>query len=78
VEPGGQPHDVLKVGQVVDVYVLSVDRDTKRIALSLKRLEAEPWTTVESRYYVGQLVEGKVTKLSSFGAFALVDNEIEG
>jgi small subunit ribosomal protein S1 len=73
-----RPHDVLKVGQVVDVYVLSVDRDTKRIALSLKRLEAEPWTTVESRYYVGQLVEGKVTKLSSFGAFALVDNEIEG
>lgn len=73
-----RPQDVLKVGQTVEVYVLGVDRDTKRIALSLKRLEAEPWTTVESRYYVGQLVEGKVTKLSSFGAFALVDDEIEG
>jgi small subunit ribosomal protein S1 len=73
-----KPQNVLKVGQTVEVYVLSVDRETKRIALSLKRLEPEPWTTIESRYYVGQLVEGKVTKLSSFGAFALVDDEIEG
>jgi small subunit ribosomal protein S1 len=69
---------VLKVGQEVEVYVLNVDRETKRIALSLKRLEAEPWATVENRYYVGQLVEGTVTKLSNFGAFALVDDEIEG
>jgi small subunit ribosomal protein S1 len=73
-----KPHDVLKIGQEVEVYILSVDHDTKRIALSLKRLEPEPWTTVESRYYVGQLVEGTVTKLSSFGAFALVDGELEG
>ncbi len=73
-----RPQDVLRVGQEVEVYVLSIDRENKRIALSLKRLEAEPWTTVESRYYVGQLVEGIVTKLSNFGAFALVDGEIEG
>lgn len=73
-----RPQDVLKVGQEVEVFVLSVDHETKRIALSMKRLEAEPWSTVESRYYVGQLVEGIVTKLSSFGAFALVDGEIEG
>jgi len=73
-----KPHDLLKIGQAVEVYVLGVDHDTKRIALSLKRLEAEPWTTVENRYYVGQLVEGTVTKLASFGAFALVDGELEG
>jgi small subunit ribosomal protein S1 len=73
-----KPHDLLKIGQEVEVYILSVDHDTKRIALSLKRLEPEPWTTVESRYYVGQLVEGTITKLSSFGAFALVDGELEG
>lgn len=73
-----RPQDVLRVGQEVDVYVLSVDRENKRIALSLKRLEPEPWSNVENRYYVGQLVEGTVTKLSSFGAFALVDGEIEG
>jgi small subunit ribosomal protein S1 len=70
--------DVLKVGQKVDVYVLNVDQERKRIALSLKRLEPEPWTTVESRYYVGQLVEGTITRLANFGAFALVGDEIEG
>ncbi len=73
-----KPQDMLKVGQTVDVYILNVDREKKRIALSLKRLEPEPWATVESRYYVGQLVEGTITRLASFGAFALVDNELEG
>ncbi|MFC2015823.1 S1 RNA-binding domain-containing protein [Chloroflexota bacterium] len=70
--------DVLKVGQQVEVYVLNVDPERKRIALSLKRLEPEPWTTVESRYYVGQLIEGTITRLANFGAFALVGDEIEG
>lgn len=73
-----KPHDVLDVGQEVDVYVLNVDQAKKRIALSLKRLEPEPWMTVESRYYVGQLVEGTITRLANFGAFALVNDEIEG
>jgi small subunit ribosomal protein S1 len=62
----------------VEVYVLNVDREKKRIALSLKRLEPEPWATAESRYYVGQLVEGTITRLASFGAFALVNDELEG
>lgn len=73
-----KPRDVLEVGQEVDVYVLSVDQVKKRIALSLKRLEPEPWMTVENRYYVGQLVEGTITRLANFGAFALVSDEIEG
>ncbi len=73
-----KPSDVVQVGQEVDVYVLNVDRERKRIGLSLKRLEPEPWTTVESRYYVGQLVEGTITRLANFGAFALVNDEIEG
>lgn len=73
-----KPRDLLKVGQKVEVYVLNVDADRKRIALSMKRLEPEPWETVESRYYVGQLVEGTVTRLTSFGAFVLVSDEIEG
>jgi small subunit ribosomal protein S1 len=73
-----KPRDVLRVGQKVEVYVLNIDRDKKRIALSLKRLEPEPWATVESRYYVGQLVEGTITRLASFGAFALINGEIEG
>lgn len=73
-----KPRDVLKVGQKVDVYVLNVDQEKKRIALSIKRLEPEPWATVESRYYVGQLVEGTITRLANFGAFALVNDELEG
>jgi len=73
-----KPRDVLKVGQEVDVYILNVDTQKKRIALSLKRLEPEPWTTIEDRYYTGQLVEGTVTRITNFGAFALVNNEIEG
>jgi small subunit ribosomal protein S1 len=73
-----KPGDVVSVGQEVEVYVLNVDQQRKRIALSLKRLEPEPWATVESRYYVGQLVEGIVTRLANFGAFALVNDEIEG
>jgi small subunit ribosomal protein S1 len=73
-----KPKEVLDVGQEVDVYVLNVDRERKRIALSLKRLEPEPWATAESRYYVGQLVEGTITRLANFGAFALVNDELEG
>ena len=73
-----KPSEVLDVGQEVEVYVLNVDRERKRIALSLKRLEPEPWATAESRYYVGQLVEGTITRLANFGAFALVNDELEG
>jgi small subunit ribosomal protein S1 len=73
-----KPGDVVQVGEEVDVYVLNIDHERKRIALSLKRLEPEPWATVESRYYVGQLVEGEVTRLANFGAFALINGEIEG
>ncbi|MFZ5917694.1 MAG: 30S ribosomal protein S1 [Chloroflexota bacterium] len=73
------PSEVLEVGQEVEVYVLNVDRDRKRIGLSLKRLLPDPWTLVEERYQVGQLVEGTVTKLVKFGAFArLHDSDIEG
>lgn len=72
------PSEVVKVGQEVEVYVLAVDHERKRIGLSLKRLEPEPWDLVEQRYRVGQLVEGVITKLTSFGAFARIDDTIEG
>lgn len=72
------PGEVLKVGDRVKVYVLNVDRDRKRIGLSLRRLEPEPWSVVHERYAVGQLVEGVITKLASFGAFARIDGAIEG
>lgn len=72
------PSEVVKVGQEVEVYVLNVDRQRKRIGLSMRRLEPEPWSVVHERYAVGQLVEGVITKLASFGAFARIDGVIEG
>jgi small subunit ribosomal protein S1 len=74
------PREVLKVGDEVKVYVLNVDRERRRIGLSLKRLQPDPWTLVEENYQVDQLVEGVITKLAKFGAFACLvgDEEIEG
>jgi small subunit ribosomal protein S1 len=72
------PSEVLKVGQEVEVQVLSVDKDKKKIALSIKRAEVDPWTTVEQRYTPGQVVSGVVTKIAPFGAFARIEDGIEG
>ncbi len=73
------PKEVLRVGDEVDVYVLNVDWEKRRIGLSMKRLQPEPWSLVSEKYSVGQLVQGTITKLTNFGAFArLDDDEIEG
>ena len=76
------PKDVLKVGQEIDVKVLNVDADRKRISLSLRELEANPWDEILASFTEGQLVEGTITKLTKFGAFATIkdieDYEIEG
>jgi small subunit ribosomal protein S1 len=74
----GHPRDLLKVGDKIEVQVLGVDRERERIALSLKRRQKEPWATVEERYQIGQLVNGTITKLASFGAFARLEDNIEG
>ncbi|HID62369.1 MAG TPA: 30S ribosomal protein S1 [Anaerolineae bacterium] len=73
------PKEVLRVGDEVDVYILNVDREKRRIGLSIKRLQPEPWSLVSEKYSVGQLVQGTITKLANFGAFARLDNdEVEG
>jgi small subunit ribosomal protein S1 len=73
------PSEVLSVGDEVEVYVLNVDRERKRIGLSLKRLESDPWTKITQSYQEGQLVEGTITKLVKFGAFARISgDDIEG
>jgi small subunit ribosomal protein S1 len=72
------PSEVLHVGQEVEVQVLSVDKEKKKIALSIKRAEVDPWTTVEQRYQPGQVVNGVVTKIAPFGAFARIEDGIEG
>src|SRR5213080_128951 len=72
------PSEVLHVGQHVEVQVLSVDKEKKKIALSIKRAEVDPWTTVEQRYTPGQVVTGTITKIAPFGAFARIEDGIEG
>jgi small subunit ribosomal protein S1 len=72
------PNQVVHVGDEVNVRVLKVDRERNRIALSLKRLQPEPWTQIDENYYVGQLVQGTITKLTDFGAFARLEDNIEG
>jgi small subunit ribosomal protein S1 len=74
----GHPSEMLKAGQQVEVYVMNVDRAQQKIALSLKRLHPDPWTLVDSKYKVGQLVEGTITKVVDFGAFARLEEGLEG
>ncbi len=72
------PSEVLKVGDEVEVQVLNVDRERRRIGLSLKRLQPEPWSQVESQYQMGQVVKGTITKLANFGAFARLEGDTRG
>ncbi len=72
------PSEVLSAGQEVDAYVLRIDRERRRIGLSLRLLEPDPWESAEANYHVGQLVTGTVTKLTDFGAFAALEDGIEG
>lgn len=71
------PKEILKVGDEIDVYVLRLDSEGKRIGLSLKRLQDNPWAYVDELYHVGQLVEGVVSRVAQFGAFVSLDPGIE-
>lgn len=72
------PREILKVGDEIEVYILHVDLDQQRVALSLKRLQPEPWSQVFNYYEINQLVDAVITKLTNFGAFARIDDRIEG
>jgi len=72
------PSDVLQAGQQVTVRVVGVNPKERRIALSLKRLKPDPWASVESRYHVGDVIQGVVTNVVSFGAFVRVEEGLEG
>jgi small subunit ribosomal protein S1 len=74
----GRPSDVLRPGQTVTVYVLNVEPERERVGLSIKRLQPNPWQSVEARYQVGQIVEGTVTHVVDFGAFVQVEEGLEG
>lgn len=72
------PSEVLKVGQEVKVKVISIDRDKKRIGLSIRQLQDDPWTQRTTRFQIGQLIEAQITRLTKFGAFARLDKDLEG
>lgn len=74
------PADVVQVGDKVKVAVINVDRDQQRVALSLKRVEGDPWSSIDKLYAEGQLIEATITKLTKFGAFARLndDYQLEG
>jgi len=74
----GHPADLLERGQNVHVHVLEIERQAGRIALSLKRLHPDPWATVTERYQIGQVVEGEITNVVDFGAFACIEDGLEG
>jgi small subunit ribosomal protein S1 len=72
------PSEILEVGQEVKVKVINVDREKKRIGLSLRALSEDPWRSQIEKFSVGQLVEGVVTRLTKFGAFARLEGDVEG
>ncbi len=72
------PREILSIGDRVQVYVMSVDRDRRRVALSLKRMQPDPWTVVEQKYTLGQELDARITNIVGFGAFAQIEEGLEG
>jgi small subunit ribosomal protein S1 len=72
------PKEVLEVGQEVNVKVINIDREKRRIGLSIRALQDDPWKNRMENFSVGQLVEGAITRLTKFGAFARLEGDIEG
>lgn len=72
------PSEVLKKGDEVEAVVLEVDGSNQRISLGLKQAQEDPWSSISSRYQVGQMVKGKVSKLASFGAFVEIEEGVDG
>ena len=73
-----KPEDVLTVGQQIQVRILKIDPDTKKISLGLKQLQPEPWDAAPAKYQVGQRITGAVTRLADFGAFVEIEPGVEG
>lgn len=73
-----RPKDFVKKGQEIELKVIRMDPEEKRINLSLKHFTEDPWVHFEEKYHVGDIVDGKVTKLTDFGAFIELEEGIEG
>lgn len=74
----GHPGEIVSEGENLEVCVLEVDRERKRVALSLKKLCSNPWDSIQERYYPGQVVEAVITSVVSYGAFARLEDGVDG
>ena len=70
--------EILKIGEIVDVKILSLDKEEKKLSLSIKALTPEPWSVVEEKYAVNSAVLGKVVRINDFGAFVELEPGIDG
>ncbi len=77
-DPVKDPHQIVKVGQEIEVKVIKVDREKRRIGLSLKRLQPNPWEERIAKYQVGDIVPAVITNITHFGAFAELEPGLEG
>ncbi len=72
------PREVLSPGQEVKVMVVEIDAERERIGLSIRRLQTNPWESIDQRYALGQMVSGPVTNVAPFGAFVQIEEAVEG
>ena len=72
------PHEIVRIDQPIEVYIISVDRDREKIALGLKQKTASPWSSVQDKYPVGSKHMGEVVNVMSYGAFVKLESGIEG
>jgi len=72
------PNELLKAGQEVEAVILDIDPAQQRISLGIKQLENDPWLKIDDLYKIGDLVKGKITKITAFGAFIELSNKIDG
>ncbi|KEI92077.1 bifunctional 4-hydroxy-3-methylbut-2-enyl diphosphate reductase/30S ribosomal protein S1 [Clostridium botulinum] len=73
-----KPEDALKIGDKIKVYILDIDKENKKLALSIKKLIEDPWKSVEIKYPIGNIVLGKVVRFANFGAFIELEPGVDG
>ena len=72
------PSELLNAGDEVEAVILDINPEQQRVSLGLKQLENDPWENIEQLYKIGDVVKGKVTKITAFGAFVELSNKIDG
>jgi small subunit ribosomal protein S1 len=72
------PSEMLKKGQEVEATILEIDKTNQRISLGIKQIDDDPWSKIDERFKVGDLVKGRVAKIASFGAFVELEDDIDG